>query len=343
VVNSRIIGSGEPVEAAEDLLSGDSATSDRSLSDLLRTSRQPPGVKQWAAAQLEGFNAARQERIGVAGLKKDAAAAERIDGDLAFRLPKGYDALPLLLLHQLPQPWDVVQLNQIVETVIWQPGDVRVQLRSAVDGATSSLRCGGLLTCVPLAVLQAEPGSGGTIRFDPVIPNLKAAAKLEVGHVSRVIFRFDEVFWNDDSRLKDAGLIVSQESIFPTWWTLYPVIAPLLTGWSGGTAGDAVRGLPRQDLIAAASGSLSRILNRKLPRIVEAYTFDWNADPFYRGAYSYVPVDGLRARKALSRPVEDTLFFAGEATDDRGYGGTVHGAIASGRRAAHQILQRRAS
>jgi monoamine oxidase len=39
----------------------------------------------------------------------------------------------------------------------------------------------------------------------------------------------------------------------------------------------------------------------------------------------------------LARPVADTLYFAGEATDLLGYGGTVHGAIASGIRAAKQV------
>ena len=66
----------------------------------------------------------------------------------------------------------------------------------------------------------------------------------------------------------------------------------------------------------------------------------WHADPFSRGAYSYVPAGALSARARLSEPVEDTLYFAGEATDLAGYGGTVHGAIASGRRAAGQILAR---
>jgi monoamine oxidase len=32
------------------------------------------------------------------------------------------------------------------------------------------------------------------------------------------------------------------------------------------------------------------------------------------------------------------LFFAGEATDITGHNGTVHGAIASGKRAAKEIL-----
>ena len=44
------------------------------------------------------------------------------------------------------------------------------------------------------------------------------------------------------------------------------------------------------------------------------------------------------AQEALARPLETTLFFAGEATDTAGHNGTVHGAIASGRRAAKEIL-----
>jgi monoamine oxidase len=48
-------------------------------------------------------------------------------------------------------------------------------------------------------------------------------------------------------------------------------------------------------------------------------------------------VGGLSAQRALARPCEGTLFFAGEATDAEEMG-TVAGAIASGRRAARQIL-----
>ncbi len=37
-------------------------------------------------------------------------------------------------------------------------------------------------------------------------------------------------------------------------------------------------------------------------------------------------------------PLEQTLFFAGEATDYTGHNGTVHGAIRSGRRAAKELI-----
>jgi len=41
----------------------------------------------------------------------------------------------------------------------------------------------------------------------------------------------------------------------------------------------------------------------------------------------------------LARPVVDTLFFAGEATNSDGNSGTMHGAIATGYRAAEELLQ----
>ena len=57
---------------------------------------------------------------------------------------------------------------------------------------------------------------------------------------------------------------------------------------------------------------------------------NWQHDPYSRGAYSYRRVGGVEAGDALARPVERTLFFAGEATDEAS--GTVEGALASGRK-----------
>ena len=73
-----------------------------------------------------------------------------------------------------------------------------------------------------------------------------------------------------------------------------------------------------------------------------AWTHDWQNDPYSRGAYSYQIVGGMAAPSVLARPLNGTLFFAGEATDTSGATGTVHGAISSGRRAAAQVLRARA-
>lgn len=69
-----------------------------------------------------------------------------------------------------------------------------------------------------------------------------------------------------------------------------------------------------------------------------AYVHDWLADPFARGAYSYVLVGGKEARQSLARPLHDTLFFAGEATHAE-ESGTVGGALDSGIRAAKELQQ----
>jgi monoamine oxidase len=46
----------------------------------------------------------------------------------------------------------------------------------------------------------------------------------------------------------------------------------------------------------------------------------------------------MGARKALAAPVQNTLFFAGEAADTQGESGTVAGALQSGKSAARRIL-----
>ena len=67
---------------------------------------------------------------------------------------------------------------------------------------------------------------------------------------------------------------------------------------------------------------------------------DWSADPFSRGAYSYLGAGFLDAPGELAKPIADTLYFAGEATAPHGKEGMVHGAIASGLRAARQVQKR---
>ena len=97
----------------------------------------------------------------------------------------------------------------------------------------------------------------------------------------------------------------------------------------------------RDDILDQAAASLALIFN--IPpetirdKLEASYVHDWRHDPFSHGAYSYVPVNGLAAQKILSQPIENRLFFAGEATS-MGHIGTVHGAIQSGQRAAQEIL-----
>jgi monoamine oxidase len=311
---------------------------DESFEDYLRHSRQPARVASWARVHIEGFNAARRELISAASLAEDAGAAEKIEGERIFKIPSGYDAVPLALLHAIPVYQSVLELNSIVSCVKWRRGVVEVQYKSALNHQESVLKCKKLIVTVPLGVLQAPTASTGAIRFEPE-PRavMKAAGTLRPGHVYRVVFRFQDAFWEETKSLRQAGFLISKETPFMSWWTTHPVMSPVLTGWSAGTLADQFLGLDQQQIANEALRSLAQILRRKIPRPAAVYFHDWQADPFARGAYSYVPVGA--SRRALSRPVDDTLFFAGEAANRNGQGATVHGAIESGIGAASLALR----
>ncbi len=335
----RSLGEEDTGELAEKLIHDSASSHDESLESLLRRSRRSESVKQWAIAYVEGFNAAHKERISTAALRQDARAADRIDGDRSFRILKGYDALSLFMLQSIPGHRSILRLNHRVESVQWKKGSVTLQARSTITRESVTLRCAKAIFTVPLGVLQAAPGSLGAINFDPEpAAVLKAANSLAFGQVFRVTFRFENSFWEEKEKFANAGFIISREKVFPTWWSARPIIAPILTGWSAGPAADPFLRAQDSVVISEALASLSLILGRKVPPPCASYFHNWHADPDFRGAYSYVPVGRLPARRVLSRPIEGTLFFAGEATDTSGRGGTVDGAITTGIRAAGQVL-----
>ena len=144
----------------------------------------------------------------------------------------------------------------------------------------------------------------------------------------------------DLSRL--SFLFSGREEPLPVWWTSFPVAAPLIVGWAGGPGAERLAGMEGDAMGRLGVEVLARLFgagrDELASRLVASYAHDWWTDPFSRGAYSYVAVGGTDAPRELGEPVAGTLFFAGEATDTAGDTGTVHAAIATGRRAAAEIV-----
>jgi len=197
---------------------------------------------------------------------------------------------------------------------------------------------------VPIGVLQAPVGTAGAIAFDPDPRGVRAAlARIAMGQVARITLRFREPFWRNRMGGKDGVAFFHAEGeTFPTWWTAAPAEAAMLTGWVGGPPSYRWIGAPRRAVLQAALSTLERIFRVRGSRLRElllgAHSHDWGADPRARGAYSYVLVGGAAAPARLGRPVERTLYFAGEGAETE-EGGTVQAAIRSGRRAAQRALR----
>ena len=286
---------------------------DLSFAELLSTQRLPRLTMSLARMMVEGFDAADPERVSARDIVEEWSHALSAS---QMRPQGGYGPL----LQTLVAPGVKFLFRKRVGTIRWTPGAVEV------DG----IRARQVVITLPLGVLQA-----GDVRFDPDPGKARPLAQLASGPVIRVAMRFAEPFW--EKRCPEVAFFHSLEAAFPTLWTPLPMRAPLMTAWAGGPKAARLAGLPEEALLRHALASLRSVLGR-VPRPRSFLVQDWQADPLSRGGYSYVLVGGQGARASLARPVHDTLFFAGEATDAE-EAGTVAGALRSGTRAATEILR----
>jgi monoamine oxidase len=327
---SRCFEDGELVKCGFDeafkILDDLPASPDRTFDEFLSEKRIPRHVSERARGYVEGFNAADAGRIGTAALRKQQQAEEAIEGERSFRIREGYDRLPAWLLDEFLAASGKVHLEAAVRRIEWGRGRVRIGTDDKGD-----FEADGVVIAVPLGVLQ----SGG-VTIEPLQRGAaEAIARMATGAATRITLVFRERFWEEAA--PEMNFLFARQLTPGTWWTAAPDPAPMLTGWIGGPRALAA---PGGDGLAAQSVDVLEAIFPKArvhDLLLHAYTHDWQADPWSRGAYSYVPKDALNAPEILSQPIEDTAYFAGEHTDTTGHWGTVHAAIRSGMRAAAQL------
>lgn len=292
---------------------------------------------------VEGFHAAELDRISERSVADGGNPGADEEEQRLARLIDGYDAVPAWLAGPIAS---TVRLGVVASVIEWSPG--RVVVQASAGGSTITVRASAAVVTVPVSLLRAGVRGRGAITFAPDVATIRdAAAKVEMGQVQRIGVLLDRplvelLTERRKSQLTRVAFVHASGAEVPVWWTSYPLRTGLLVGWAGGPAAIALGAAPRQ-LKARALRSLADTFGfdrRTVERhVVATFHHDWSRDPFSRGAYSYVLVGGTDAAETLSRPVRGTLFFAGEATDPEGRTGTVHGAIATGQRAAAQVAR----
>ena len=122
-----------------------------------------------------------------------------------------------------------------------------------------------------------------------------------------------------------------------------PQDSGILTGWLGGSKALKLKDVSDEAILEVALQSLSSAFAKPagvLRNKLQAYKIaNWCTAPFIFGGYSYNTPESQKAKKLFQQPVEQTIFFAGEALYQGGPSGTVEAALVSGRQAALKILQ----
>ncbi|MFN8192891.1 MAG: NAD(P)/FAD-dependent oxidoreductase [Nocardioidaceae bacterium] len=257
-------------------------------------------------------------------------SARTVDDGLEFGptgrdalLPDGYDQVTDLLARGLD-----VRTGQAVRSIRLVGGG-RVEVRTAET--TSVARA--VVVTVPLGVLRRD-----AIHIRPHLPSRhqQAIDRLRMGVLSKTFLRFDAPFWPPDVDWQEY--VGPVPGAWAEWFSLAKAGAPVLLAFHGGDRARELERADPRDVRADAMRVLRTVFGSDIPDPVAVRTTDWSLDRWSHGSYSVNAVGSTRAdRAALTQPVEDRIFLAGEATDPD-YSSTVHGALRSGRRAARQVL-----
>ena len=256
-------------------------------------------LRDWRRNALEGSNLVPEGGIGAF---------------VARRLGEGLD----------------IRLNAPVTRLRWNGSGGQV----AAETPHGTLTAGAAIVTVSTGVLAAE-----AIAFDPPLPVevQQCVDALPMGLAMKVVLRA-----RGPDRL-DLPLHCSVERqvtrrgdrLVP--FQCWPYARDYVQGWIGG---DVAWDLARAGDAAAVDFALERlriIFGSRVDALLRGgghLVTHWEADPFVRGAYSWVRAGDADARLRLGQPLSGGhLMFAGEACHD-GLAGTLAGAWLSGGQAA---------
>lgn len=278
---------------------------------------------------VEGFDAADLDRVSALSLLEEWSQG---DDEHQYQIAGGYGRLMKHLAERATIGGARLALSTEVKEIRWHRGNVK-----AITSSGNTLEAEKVIVTVPLGVLK-----NGGLRFTPPLPgHAEAFDKMGFGGVIKFFAEFKSPFWEHSiaSPLKDPAFIFSDAEI-PTWWTHRPQAQTVLTGWLGGPAAMKMPN-DRACLIEKASKSLQYILGCNLNEIETElqrwHVENWCFDPFTHGAYAYPTIETKDALQYVSKPVRDTIYFAGEGMYHGSAIGTVEAALVSGQQVAKKI------
>ncbi len=262
-------------------------------------------VSTWAnAAELEDVSAKDHDRYQDSGIN--------------WRLHRGYGRLFATLAEGLP--------------IAYAAAATRIDHRGpalAIETSGGIVTAKRVIVAVPSAIIAEE-----RLVFDPPLPDkLAAAAGLPLGLADKLFFHFD------GEEVPERYLIGSTRRRETMSYQLRPFGRPRINCFFGGRFAAGLERDGFEAMVAFATDELAGLLGNDVRHRLRPITASfWRQDEFARGSYSYALPGHADDRAKLAAPVDDRLFFAGEACS-LNFFSTAHGAYETGTAAAAAALK----
>ena len=171
--------------------------------------------------------------------------------------------------------------------------------------------------------------------FAPALPEkIEAARGLPLGLADKLFLSLEGA----EEFEKDCRLFGATDRTATATYHLRPFGRPQIEVYFGGQLPAQLEtGGTSAFFDFAASELKENFGNNFARRIAPIHIHCWGADPFARGSYSYALPGKADCRATLASPVDDRVFFAGEACS-RGDFSTAHGGWITGVTAADQAI-----
>jgi monoamine oxidase len=240
------------------------------------------------------------------------------DSGINWRLYRGYGRLFEALAEGLP--------------IAYGAKVTRIDHRGAmlaVETNRGNIRAKRVIVAVPSAILAEE-----RLVFDPPLPDKLAAANgLPLGLADKLFFHFD-----GGEDISERYLVGSTRRRETMSYQIRPMGRPRINCFFGGRFAARLERDGFDAMVAFAIDELVGLLGSAVRRQLRPLKASfWRQDEFARGSYSYALPGHADDRAKLAAPVDERLFFAGEACS-LNFFSTAHGAYETGLAAATAAL-----
>jgi monoamine oxidase len=259
------------------------------------------------------FSGAELDRVSV----RDFARYE--DSGVNWRVVEGYGTT--ITGHAAGIP---VRLGCPVERI--DHGGPQLRMETAQGTITAHVA----IVTLPSGLIAEE-----RIRFTPALPEkVEAAVGLPLGLADKLFLALDGA----EEFEVDSRLFGHNDRTATGVYHMRPFGRPQIEVYFGGRCAEELEAGGEAAFLDFAVEELTGLFGADFARRVKPLAVHgWRGDPFARGAYSYALPGKSDGRAVLAAPVDDRLFFAGEACSRNDFS-TAHGAYRTGIAAAEQVI-----